>query len=251
MIRSKLLSLLGSLVFVLGIWFAMVKVGQIPAWQLPSPFDVGKEIWLSIQTETFWSDVRATVSISVIGFSGSIVIGVGLATALYFLPLFKKLLLPLLLISQNIPVIVMAPLFVLWFGFGIVGKVIIVMFVCFFPITISLMDAFDHVEENKQRYLTMMGATRWQQFRYLAFPSAVPVLFSSCKVSATYSVMGAVVAEWLGTEHGLGMMMTQAASSFRTDRVFVVILAIIFFSMCFYSAIRLSERWWSRKRGLE
>jgi ABC-type nitrate/sulfonate/bicarbonate transport system permease component len=95
----------------------------------------------------------------------------------------------------------------------------------------------------------MMGASRWQQFRYLAFPSSVPVLFSSCKVSATYSVMGAVVAEWLGTEHGLGMVMTQAASSFRTDRVFVIILFIVLLSMCFYGVIRLAEHWWGRKRG--
>jgi ABC-type nitrate/sulfonate/bicarbonate transport system permease component len=145
---------------------------------------------------------------------------------------------------------VLAPLLVIWFGFGIESKLFVVVLVCFFPITISLVDAFEQVDQNLLRYLEMSGAAKWEKFRHLAFPSAIPVLFSSCKLSATYSVMGAVVAEWLGTEYGLGMIMTQAASSFRTDRVFVAILTIVVLSACFFFFISLVEHWWKHKRKL-
>ncbi|WP_245596712.1 ABC transporter permease [Shimazuella kribbensis] len=205
-------------------------------------------MWQSLKSSSYLVDVRATFIIAGLGFLFSILVGVGVAVLLYFSPWLKKMVTPLLLFSQNIPIIVLAPLLVIWFGFGVTAKLFVVVLVCFFPITISLLDAFEQVNHNLLRYMEMSGATKWEKFRYLVFPSAIPVLFSSCKLSATYSVMGAVVAEWLGTEHGIGMVMTQSASSFRTDRVFVAILTIVCLSACFYICIRVLENWWKHKR---
>jgi ABC-type nitrate/sulfonate/bicarbonate transport system permease component len=246
--RYLIFSLCISLFVFIVIWEAIAYFGNFAMWQLPSPYVVGREMWRSLNSSSYLVDVRATFMIAGMGFLFSILVGIGTAVLLHFFPLLKKIVTPLLLFSQNIPIIVLAPLLVIWFGFGITAKLFVVVLVCFFPITISLLDAFEQVSPNLLRYMKMSGATKWENFRYLIFPSAIPVLFSSCKLSATYSVMGAVVAEWLGTEHGLGMVMTQSASSFRTDRVFVAIFTIVCLSACFYLLIRLIEHWWKHKR---
>lgn len=248
--KHKALPFVLSIVVLVIMWGTIAYLGNFPLWQLPSPYDVGLELWHSWQSNEYFIHVRATFLIACSGFILSIVVGTGVATVLYFSAFLKRVITPLLLFSQNVPIIVLAPLLVIWFGFGIEAKLFVVVLVCFFPITISLVDAFAQVDQNLLRYLEMSGATKWEEFRHLAFPSAVPVLFSSCKLSATYSVMGAVVAEWLGTEHGLGMIMTQAASSFRTDRVFVAILTIVVLSACFFFCISLVEHWWKHKRKL-
>jgi ABC-type nitrate/sulfonate/bicarbonate transport system permease component len=248
--KHKVFYLLFSIGVILLGWSSITYFGNFTVWQLPSPIVVGKELWQSIHSSSYLIDVRATFFIASTGFLLSILVGVGIATLLHFSPLLKKLVMPSLLLSQNIPIIVLAPLLVIWLGFGITAKLVVVVLVCFFPITIAMVDAFDQVDRNLKRYLEMAGATKWEKFVSLSFPSAIPVLFSSCKVSATYSVMGAVVAEWLGTEHGLGMIMTQAASSFRTDRVFVAIIFIVLLSACFFFLIWLAELSWKHKRRL-
>jgi ABC-type nitrate/sulfonate/bicarbonate transport system permease component len=248
--KHNVFSFLFAIGLLLFVWGAVSYLGKFPDWQLPSPSIVGLELWKSWQSSDYLIHVRATFFIACLGFFLSIVVGTGVATILYFSAFLRKVITPLLLFSQNVPIIVLAPLLVVWFGFGIEAKLIVVILVCFFPITIALVDAFGQVDQNLLRYLDMSGATKWEKFRHLAFPSAIPVLFSSCKLSATYSVMGAVIAEWLGTEYGLGMIMTQAASSFRTDRVFVTILTIVVLSTCFFFFIRFIEQWWKHKRKL-
>ncbi|MCH5584166.1 ABC transporter permease [Shimazuella sp. AN120528] len=248
--KRRILPLVLSIVVLLFIWEIISIIGDFPVWQLPSPYVVGLELWRSWTSSEYLLHVRATFIIACFGFILSILVGVGVAVWLYFSTFLTRIVTPFLLFSQNVPIIVLAPLLVVWFGFGIEAKLLVVILVCFFPITIALVDGFEQVDRNLLRYLEMSGATKWEKFRHLAFPSAVPVLFSSCKLSATYSVMGAVVAEWLGTERGLGMIMTQAANSFRTDRVFVSIITIVVLSGCFFFLISLVEQWWKHKRKL-
>lgn len=246
--RHRAFSVMMSLLVLVLVWGIITYFGDFLIWQLPSPYLVGIELWKSWQNGEYLIHVQATFMIACIGFFLSILVGVGVATCLYFSTLLKRIATPLLLFSQNVPIIVLAPLMVIWFGFGIEAKLLVVILVCFFPITIALVDAFEHVDPNLRKYLEISGATKWEKFRHLAFPSSIPVFFSSCKLSATYSVMGAVIAEWLGTEHGLGLVMTQAASSFRTDRVFVAIITIVVLSGCFFFLISLIEQGWKHKR---
>jgi ABC-type nitrate/sulfonate/bicarbonate transport system permease component len=250
MMKRRVLPLVLSIAVFVLIWGIISYGGDFPVWQLPNPFVVGVELWQSWKSSEYFIHVRATFLIACLGFFLSVAVGVWVATWLYFSTFLKRVVTPILLFSQNVPIIVLAPLFVIWFGFGIEAKLFVVILVCFFPITIALVDAFEQVDPNLLRYLEMSGATKWETFRHLAFPSAIPTLFSSCKLSATYSVMGAVVAEWLGTEHGLGMIMTQAANAFRTDRVFVSIITIVVLSACFFFFISLVEQWWKHKRKL-
>jgi ABC-type nitrate/sulfonate/bicarbonate transport system permease component len=124
--------------------------------------------------------------------------------------------------------------------------------VCFFPVTVATLDGFRQTDPTLLRYMKMAGATRWQTFIKLEWPASLPSFFSGCKVAATYSVMGAVISEWLGAQEGLGLRMQTAASAFRTDRVFVTIGIIVILSLLFFWSIQLIENWatrWKQKKG--
>lgn len=212
---------------------------DIPEWLLPAPSKIFTEAFIN------WSDLTvhllSTVNLSVTGFIIGTCIGLLTAVLLYLIPFLKESLYPLLILSQNIPTIVLAPLLVIWFGFGMLPKIIVITLVCFFPVTVAALDGFKQTPTELKHYLYMAGATKRQIFWKLEFPYALPSIFSGVKISATYSVMGAVISEWLGAKEGIGVYMTLASSSFRTDRVFVAIFAIMILSLLFFAIIRILE----------
>src|SRR5690606_6777997 len=135
-------------------------------------------------------------------------------------------------------------------GFGILPKIIVITLVCFFPVTIASLGGFRNTPPEMKHYMLMAGASKIQMFTKLEWPNSLPSLFSGLKISATYSVMGAVISEWLGAIKGIGVYMTLASSSFRTDRVFVAIFIIMILGLLFFGAITLCEKWlvkWKRE----
>ncbi|HVH96872.1 MAG TPA: ABC transporter permease [Bacillus sp. (in: firmicutes)] len=221
-------------------WELIIKIMGIPEWLLPAPSKIFTEAFIN------WSDLTvhllSTVNLSVTGFIIGTCIGLLTAVLLYLIPFLKESLYPLLILSQNIPTIVLAPLLVIWFGFGMLPKIIVITLVCFFPVTVAALDGFKQTPTELKHYLYMAGANKRQMFWKLEFPYSLPSIFSGVKISATYSVMGAVISEWLGAKAGIGVYMTLASSSFRTDRVFVAIFAIMILSLLFFAIIRMLER---------
>ena len=171
-----------------------------------------------------------------------LVLGLITAILLYLIPYLKDALYPLLILSQNIPTIVLAPLLVIWFGFGMLPKIIVITLVCFFPVTVAALDGFKQTPSELKHYLAMAGANKRQMFWKLEFPYAFPSIFSGIKISATYSVLGAVISEWFGAKEGIGVYMTLASSSFRTDRVFVAIFVIMILSLLLFALIQGLEK---------
>jgi ABC-type nitrate/sulfonate/bicarbonate transport system permease component len=228
------------LLFLFVIWEIVVKVVEVPAWLLPPPSKVFAEA--AAGWTNFYPDLFSTVKISVFGFTVGAIIGLMVAVLLFLIPILRDSLYPLLILSQNVPIIVLAPLLVIWFGFGLLPKIIVITLVCFFPITVAALDGFKQTPAELKHYMMMAGATKKQLFWKLEFPYALPSIFSGLKISATYSVMGAVISEWLGAKQGIGVYMTFASSSFRTDRVFVAIFAIMVLSLLFFLLIVLIER---------
>ncbi|UOQ50594.1 ABC transporter permease [Gracilibacillus caseinilyticus] len=223
------------IVGILLVWEGSSRFFQIPSWILPAPTEIVTE---AIQGWTnFQQHVWATVSLTTGGFIIGTVFGLAIAMLLHLLPKVREAVYPLLILSQNIPIIVLAPLLVIWFGFGITPKLLIITLVCFFPIAVSTLDGFNQTEAELIHYMKMAGATKKQVFTKLELPHAVPQIFSGLKISATYSVMGAVISEWLGANKGIGVYMTLASSSFRTDRVFVAIFIIMLLCFVFFSII--------------
>lgn len=221
-------------------WEGITRFMEIPQWLLPGPSVIVKEAMESYSL--FLPDVGATLELAIAGLLLGAAFGFLIAVTLHLVPALQNAFYPLLILSQNVPIIVLAPLLVIWFGFGFLPKLLIIILVCFFPVTIAALDGFKNPPEDLKHYMKMSGASGLQTFTKVEFPNALPPLFSGLKIAATYSVMGAVISEWLGAEKGIGVFMTLSSSAFRTDRVFIAIFIIIFFSMLFYSVIVLIEK---------
>ena len=234
------------------VWEVYVKVYQVEAWLLPAPTAIMREALNS--SPRLWMHTVATLEIAIIGFILGTVVGLVLSVVLHTVfPPLRQAFYPLIILSQNIPIIALAPLLVVWFGFGILPKVLIIALMCFFPILIAALQGLDYPEPAMLDYLRMIGAKRSQIFYMLELPNSLPHLFSGLKVSATYSMMGAVISEWLGAQKGLGVYMRLSAASFRTDRVFVSIVIIVALSLLFFAFISFLEkrliRWNLRREG--
>lgn len=231
------------------VWEISVRNLNIEQWLLPAPSKIFHEFIFG--SDVYFEHLWPTIQLCIIGLAIGSSIGIGTAIILHIVPFLRQAFYPLLIISQNIPTIVLAPLLVIWFGFGMLPKIIVIILVCFFPITISLLDGFSQSDRDIMNYMKMAGATKRQIFRKLEWPNALPSLFSGLKISATYSVMGAVISEWLGASKGIGVYMQLSQSSFRTDRVFVAIIFIVILSLILLGVIMLIEKWVVRWRPKE
>ena len=154
----------------------------------------------------------------------------------------KQIVYPYLIISQTVPIIAVAPLLIIWFGYGISSKIFAVVLMCFFPIALGLYDGFRSVSVDQIRLLKSMGATPYKIFKHLKIPAALPNFFTGLKLAATYSVMGAVIGEWLGGTSGLGIYMTRATKSYQTAHVFAVIIVIVAVSLALFGMVALLDR---------
>jgi ABC-type nitrate/sulfonate/bicarbonate transport system permease component len=227
-------------VVLLIIWQLSVDMGAISRTLLPAPTDVGStlvEILPSIHNH-----ILVTMMEAFTGFLLSILLALVLAILMDSVKLIKKAVYPILLVSQTVPLIVLAPLFVMWFGYGMLPKIIVVVLVCFFPILISLLDGLSSVDKDIVNLLKSMKASRLQIFRLVKFPGAMVSFFSGLRIAATYSIMGAVIGEWMGGRAGLGIYMTRVRHSFAYDKTFAAIVVIVILSMLVFYAVKLLQK---------
>ncbi|MEC1178156.1 ABC transporter permease [Metasolibacillus meyeri] len=240
------------LLLAMVLWEMATKLFQVEIWVLPAPSIIAKEMFVVFPA--FLPHILATIKLVLVGFTSAIVLGIIVATMLHIFPTAREIVMPFLVISQNIPTIVLAPLLMIWFGLGDFPKYLIIATTAFFPIAIATLDGFSQTNREYMHYMQMMGATRKQTFFKLQLPNAIPSIFSGIKIAATYSVMTAVVAEWLGAQKGIGVFMTLAASSYRTPRVFVAIVITIILSLIFFALFLALEKWftrWQRNEGIQ
>jgi ABC-type nitrate/sulfonate/bicarbonate transport system permease component len=225
---------------VLALWEYVVKWREIPEWILPGPVQI---TYTFVDTlPLMGKHAYSTLQESLAGFILAILLALVIAFLMEEIVLLKKMLYPVIVISQTVPIISVAPLFIIWFGYGILPKIIVVILVCFFPITISLISGLAAVDKEYLELFRSMKATRWDTFRMVKLPLALPSFFSGLKISASYSVMGAVIGEWLGAKEGLGIYMTLSQHSFQVDRVFAAILAVTLLSMALFGVVMGVER---------
>lgn len=229
-----------AILIFIGLWEISTSVFDIEEWLLPAPSDIlkeGKDVM-----PTFMPHFMASFKLTVAGFAIGVSVGLIIATILHLLPPVRRTFFPFIILSQNVPIIVLAPLLVIWFGFGSLPKLIIITIACFFPVAISALGGFGQTSRELVHYMKMMGATKSQLFWKLELPYALPSIFSGLKIAATYSVMATIISEWLGAQEGIGVFMTLATSSFRTSRVFVAIIIAMLLSLAFFGLILLLEK---------
>lgn len=246
---KKYLPPLGFFLFILVVWELFVNFSGIKEYILPSPLMISKAF-----SETYsllWAHSMQTIIETLLGYLLAVLIGFILAMLMELIPVVKSMLYPLIVLSQTIPIMAVAPLLIIWFGYGLLPKVVVVVLVCFFPITVSLVEGLEAVDRDMERLLLAMGASSWQIFKIVQLPGALLSFFSGLKISATYSIMGAVIAEWLGASKGLGVFMIRSMNSFLTARVFASIVVISVLSLVFFGFMvilaRLVMPWYYQK----
>jgi len=225
---------------VLLTWQFSVSFFHIEQWILPSPIQIIDSFWQSRSLIFF--HLVPTIFEASIGLIGAIFISIFIAILMERSQVMKKIIYPFLIISQTIPFIILAPLLTLWFGFGLLPKIIIIALVCFFPITINLFDGFQGVDPSILRLLNSMGANQKQIFRLVKWPVSLPAFFSGLRIAAAYSILGAVVSEWMGADRGLGILLIRSTKSYLTDRVFAVIGIITILSIASVLIVEIIAR---------
>lgn len=231
------ISIIGILVFL---WQVFTQLYRMPKYILPSPIDIGKA--LNGSKELLWMHTLQTIYEAGVGFGIAIVFALGVAIIMNQWKLLGKSLYPILVISQTVPIIALAPLIMIWMGFGSIPKIVIVIIVCFFPISVSVVEGLSTVDKDLVDIMKVMGASKWQIFTKVEMPSTMPAFFAGLKIAATYSIMGAVIGEWLGASRGLGIFMTRAMSSFRTADLFAAILIIVILSIGIFQLVEFAGK---------
>lgn len=235
------LAVLGALL----LWEALVRLLDVPPWLLPAPSAVLGALWQ--ERGVILPHAQATVTEALVGIALGIGLAVPIATVMALLPLLRQYIYPLFVISQTIPTIALAPLILVWFGYGLLPKVLVVALITFFPLAVSLVEGYRQVDLRMVQLMQTMGARTGHVLRYLLWPHALPSFFAGLRIATTYSVTGAVVGEWLGATRGLGIYLVRASKSFHTERLFAAIAVIVLLSLLFFGTAellaRLSLRW--------
>jgi ABC-type nitrate/sulfonate/bicarbonate transport system permease component len=232
------------------VWEGYVRVAGLDPITLPPPSRVLSALWEFRATAL--GHLVPTLVEAIIGCAFSVTLAIAVAIALDRWAPVRRAVEPLLVTSQTIPIVAIAPLFVIWFGFGLLPKVAIVVLVTFFPVTVALLDGFGRVDRDAMDLMHSMGATARQTFRKLRWPAALPSLFTGLRISVVYAVIGAIFGEYVGATEGLGIWMKLSQNSFRTDLVFAAILLTAIVSVALYVTVGLFERWlvpWSSPAG--
>ncbi|HKY83931.1 MAG TPA: ABC transporter permease [Anaerolineales bacterium] len=206
---------------VLG-WAVLADRSGLSSFILPSPADVVRAGWET--RSQLMPALRTTMAETAVGLLVSILLGASIAAAIDLSPFLHRALYPLLVASQTVQVLAIAPLLIIWFGFGMTSKVFIVVLICFFPLTLSMADGLASADPDLVALFRAMGARRGQIWRMIRLPAALPAFFSGLKIAVTYSVVGATIAEWVGGTQGLGLYMLRSKNALATDQVFVAIL---------------------------
>ena len=232
-------------------WYFVAKVSGLSSFILPTPLDVIQAGWET--RDLLLNAVGTTLLATGIGLTLALMAGVGIAALVDFWPLAHRALYPILVVSQTIQILAIAPILIIWFGFGVAPTILIVVLFCFFPLAISTADGLTSSDPELVALLRAMGATRRQIWRMVRMPSALPSFFSGLRLAVTYSVVAATIGEWVGGSPGLGMYMLKSKNALATDQVFVAmfitsLLSIALF-MTVYGFERLIMPWYySRQR---
>jgi len=221
------------------IWQGINALDLVPPYMLPGPVQI---VFAAIKDMPLLvKHLLETLKEAAAGLGLALLVSFLLAILMDSNRLLKETVTPLLTLTQTMPVIALAPLLVLWMGYGSAPKVVLVFLTCFFPLTVALLGAFAHADEDEQKLLKSMGAGKAQLYWYFKLPQSMGAFFPALRISASYSIIGAVIAEWLGGEAGLGVYMIRVRKSYSFDRMFAAIVLVSLLSLALIKLVELIE----------
>lgn len=232
---------------VLAGWEAAVRMFEVPIYLLPPPTVIIHKMIADFPL--FFSEGMSTVLAILAGFLLAIFVGVPIATCMVYWSLFRKAVQAILITAQVLPKVALAPLFIVWFGFGLMPKVLMTFLIAFFPIVIDTVIGLNSVRPESLMLIRSMGGNRWQSFWQIRLPSALPSMFGGFKVAVTFAVVGTLVAEFVGSDSGLGYVLVLARGNLDTVTVFAVIIWLVVIGFIFYYSVEFLESLVMRNRS--
>ena len=239
---SRLFGPVLSAIAFVAVWKAVAWLGHYPSFILPQPEEVARRFWLALTEGSLLFHARVTlIEIAAglsLGLSSAFILGYFLAK----IPFLESFLTPLVVISQSMPVVALAPLLVIWFGFGLASKIAVCALTVFFPVLVGTVVSIRSVEQELYDLMRILMANRWQVFWLLELPAALPFLMGSLKVGVTLSVIGAVVGEFVAADRGLGFLVNLARGLFDTPLLFAALASLAIIAVTLYSAVTFLEK---------
>jgi ABC-type nitrate/sulfonate/bicarbonate transport system permease component len=235
-----------ALAVLIGLWQLAASTGVLAdvlgleAFLVPSPAEIASALWES--RSLIAEDAWVTLQEILLGFLLGLAVGLGFGFLLRPFPVLRLTFYPLIVASQAIPILVFAPILVIWFGYGIGPKLIVVALVCFFPIAVATADGLRSVDPEATKMMRTLDASRWQLLRRLEAPSALPFTFSGAKIGATFAPIAAVFGEWVGANSGLGHLILQDNAQLETARVFAAAFVLSAIALALYGLLAFAER---------
>lgn len=231
---------------LLGSWEFYCAWADVSPLILPAPSDVA--LALAANRAEVSEHAASTLSVAALGFSLSVAFAFLISVALHFLPPLERGLMPLLVVTQTVPLIALAPLMILWFGFGLLPKMLLVILVTFFPMLVSLLSGYARASRDHLDLLASMGAGKATLFRRARLPAARPAFFAGLRISATYAIVAAIFAEYAGARRGIGIFILSAKNNFRADLVLAAVVVSATLTLLLLGVVRLVEKMSDRRR---
>ncbi|HWO83677.1 MAG TPA: ABC transporter permease [Solirubrobacterales bacterium] len=237
---------LGLIALLLGAWQVAASTGAIANalsledFLVPSPAEIASSLWENrgLLAENAWVTLKEIL----LGILCALVVGVGMAVLMHRWRLLRDAAYPLIVASQTIPTVVIAPILVIWFGYGIGPKIFVVALFCFFPITVNALDGLRSVDPAALKMMRSLGASRWQRLRRVEAPAALPSLFTGVKIAVVFSPLAAVFAEWVGADAGLGRLIQSDLANYQVARQFAAVVVLSAMALALIGLTALAER---------
>jgi putative hydroxymethylpyrimidine transport system permease protein len=234
------------LALLIGVWQVAASTGAIADalnledFLVPSPAEIASSLWenRALLAENAWVTLREIV----LGILCALFVGSAFAVLMHRWRILRDAAYPLIVASQTIPIVVIAPILVVWFGYGIVPKIVIVALICFFPITVAVLDGLRSVDPEAVKMMRSLDASRWQRFRRVEAPAALPNLFTGAKIAVVVAPIGAVFAEWAGSSSGLGHLIQSDTANFEVARQFATVAVLAAMALALMALTALAER---------
>jgi NitT/TauT family transport system permease protein/putative hydroxymethylpyrimidine transport system permease protein len=236
---------------LLGGWELYAGLGSVDDFLLPAPHQVAAALFED--RALLWSNFTVTAGEVLLGILVAVATGVACAVALHFSPTLRRAAYPLLVASQTVPIVIVAPLLVVWLGYDLAPKLAIIALICFFPVTVTTLDGLGAVDPDLRKLMRSLDASRGETFRRVEAPAALPGLLSGARIAVAVAVIGAVLAEQAGSSEGLGHLIVQSIPQFETARAYAAVVALSSFAIALFGALALAESrllpWSHRSRG--
>jgi NitT/TauT family transport system permease protein/putative hydroxymethylpyrimidine transport system permease protein len=251
---SRWLAPLAIVLGLLGAWELAARLDvladalRIEPFLVPAPTEIASSLWSDrgLLADNGWVTLKEVLG----GFALSVLVGTSFAVILHLSPTLRRAVYPLLVASQTVPIVVIAPILVVWLGFGVGPKLAIIALICFFPITVNTLDGLGSVDLDLVKMLRTLDASRWQTLRRVEAPTALPYFFSGAKIAVAIAVIGAVFGEWAGSSSGLGHLIQQASAQLQTARTFAAVAVLSALAILLFALLAALERrvaWWGPK----